>query len=127
MASFAVITPTPPPVTATSGSSTVTYNQIVQSQSVFVFKVLGLYLKGSTVDDVSLNLQIVRNTPDGQSFLFEQNIDVSPFQIQPSVEINLEKENIVFDGYTSVNFSLPPLASLQMLFVTKMVRKSKIQ
>lgn len=120
---YPTIIPTPPPVIVTTGGAgVVTYNEINRSQTQFIFDVKKIYIKAASVYDLPTDLVITRSTPDGKSILIEENIEISPNQIQGSYEL-IPDTQIMFDGYTSMNLNIAPNSKLQVLFDTEIIRR----
>lgn len=123
---FPIITPSLPSVIITTGSGgVVTYNEINRSQAQFLFYVKKIYIKASNIYDMPTDIVVVRNTPDGKSLLIEENINVSPNQIQATYLLKPEIE-LIFDGYTSVSVNVAPNAKLQLLFDVQILRRADI-
>ena len=119
MATVPTITTNTSPVTIqSSGSTAVTYNQILSQLGTYNFKVNKLSLIATKVSDLYVNLSVQRIDANGN--VTNVNVPIIPSQYQriTQVDSDLSSDKIVFDSRTFLNFTVTPNSSLTLLFDT---------
>ncbi len=104
-------------VTVTSTDAT-PYSSIINSMGSFVYGVKEMYLKANFNSQILQSYQFSRYDVNGtlQSYVDVPAID--PYQYQSSLFLKLAKENVFFDGRTSLDFTLLPNETLYIIFYT---------
>lgn len=98
-----------------SGSSAVTYNQILSSMGSYQYKIKQLHLYTTNVAQLSSSFNFIKQLPTGEAITTVESVNVSPNQVQPSFYWNLKDKGIVLDNNTMMQFQLMPYAFVQMM------------
>jgi hypothetical protein len=92
------------------------YSSIVQSMGSFMYGVTEIYLNASNISQILQNYQFNTYDVNGTLKSYVDIPTIDPYQFQTSLFIKLAKENVVFDGRTTLDFELLPNESLYLIF-----------
>ena len=100
----------------TTGTSNVSYTQIVGSLASTSYKVKQIYLYASDFNQLSTSYTFSKQTPDGQSRSFPSSVNPNPYQYQNAYYWSFEEgDSVIFDNNTLFNFQLNPYSFVQMM------------
>jgi len=100
----------------TTGSSNVSYSQIVGSLASTSYKVKQIYLYANDLSQLSTSYTFSKQTPDGQATSTPSSVNPNPFQYQNSYYWSFEEgDSVIFDNNTFFNFQLNPYSFIQMM------------
>ena len=122
MATTPTITTSTSPVTIQSsygGGGVVTYPQILSQLGSYSFKVNKLTIIAQNFTDLQVPITFQKVNANGQSTFHPVVIVPSIYQAVTQVEVNLQKDDFVFDAQTFMNVNINPNASLTYLFDTE--------
>jgi hypothetical protein len=104
-----------PFVSFTTGDST-SYKEITQAQGSTEYKVESLYIRAKTVSQINQPITFVRYGANGDVVnTVEVNL-ADPSQFQPAKNINLSKNNIIFDGTMRMDVFVKSEETIDILF-----------
>jgi len=107
-------------VTVTSTDAT-RYASIIQSMGSFVYGVGEMYLKANDNSQILQAYQFNRYDVNGTLESFFQIPTIDPYQFQSSQFVKLQRDNVVLDGRTNLDFTLLPSETLFMILYTKQI------
>jgi hypothetical protein len=97
------------------------YNTIINSMGSFYYGVGEIYLKANANSQILQSYQFNRYDVNGTLESFVQIPAIDPYQFQSSIFVKLNRENVVLDGRTNLDFTLLPSESLYMILYTKQI------
>jgi hypothetical protein len=97
------------------------YNTIINSMGSFYYGVGEIYLKANANNQILESYQFNRYDVNGTLESFVQIPAIDPYQFQSSIFVKLNRENVVLDGRTNLDFTLLPSESLYMILYTKQI------
>jgi hypothetical protein len=97
------------------------YNTIINSMGSFYYGVGEIYLKSNANSQILQSYQFSRYDVNGTLESFVQIPAIDPYQFQSSIFVKLNRENVVLDGRTNLDFTLLPSESLYMILYTKQI------
>lgn len=123
-----VNTSTPPLVVtvADPGVPGVTYEQLKNSLGQYVYLVQGFYVYSSTFNQLIGAINYSRYDSDGNQDLTNIITTVDPYQDANSIVVDLEKfpTDVIFNGNSSVNFTVLGNATLQLKLYCRRIENS---
>jgi len=90
------------------------YNQVVNSMGSSVFLVDSVYIKSSNNQQITVPIQYQKYDANGNVVSFSKRGTVDPYQVQTSLEIDMKKERLMFDGTLS---ALIPILALETCYL----------
>jgi len=105
-------------VVTVSSEDTTSYGSIVASMGSFVYEVNEMYLKSNSNDQILQDYQFRTYDVNGTLETSVKIPTIDPYQFQPSIFLKLEKNSVVFNGRTNLDFTLLPSESLYIIFKT---------
>lgn len=123
-----VNTSTPPLVVtvADPGVPGVTYEQLKNSLGQYVYLVQGFYVYSSTFNQLIGAINYSRYDSDGNQDLTNIITTVDPYQDANSIVVDLERfpTDVIFNGNSSVNFTVLGNATLQLKLYCRRIENS---
>jgi hypothetical protein len=104
-------------VTVTS-TDTTPYSSIIQSMGSYIYGIREMYLKANSNNQILQSYQFNRYDVNGTLESYVDIPAIDPYQFQSSLFLKLTKNNVFFDGRTSLNFNLLPNETLYIVFYT---------
>jgi hypothetical protein len=104
-------------VTVTS-TDTTPYSSIIQSMGSYIYGIREMYLKANSNNQILQSYQFNRYDVNGTLESYVDIPAIDPYQFQSSLFLKLAKNNVFFDGRTSLNFNLLPNETLYIVFYT---------
>lgn len=104
-------------VTVTSTDAT-PYSSIINSMGSFVYGVKEMYLKANFNSQILQSYQFSRYDVNGTLESYVDIPTIDPYQYQSSLFLKLAKDNVIFDGRTTLDFNLQPNETLYIIFYT---------
>ena len=92
-------------VVSTDGTS---YESILNSMGSFVYKVVEVYMKANSNNQILNGFRIEQYDVNGYVKSFDQKPTIDPYQYQKSVFFKLSKENVVLNGQTTFDMNVLP-------------------
>jgi hypothetical protein len=99
-------------VTSTVGTS---YNTILNSQSGYVYGLIKTYLHTLSVDQLFEPYLYNRYDVNGNIESYTENVLIDPYQIINARTYKPIKNNVIFDGRTSIAFNILPNEIINMV------------
>jgi len=93
------------PLGAVSGTG-ITYQQFLQSLGTYNYGAEFFYLSAPTYPEVGQPVFYNRFTADGNSISTYLPFAVDPYQSQPAIFYEVEKDQIIFTGLTTLQFNV---------------------
>jgi hypothetical protein len=109
------LTTIPNGVVSVTSTDATTYSSIVNSQSGYVYGVIKTYINVSTLEQLFQPYQFNRYDVNGNIESYTDNVLIDPYQYITAVFFEPIKKNVVFDGRTSMAFSILPNEVIQMV------------
>ena len=97
------------------------YNSIIQSMGSFVYGVEEIYLKANSNSQILQSYQFNRYNVNGNLETFLQIPAINPYQFQYSLFVKLDRNDVILDGRTNLDFTLLPSEVLYMILYTKQI------
>jgi hypothetical protein len=120
---MATISPTistaAPIVTIDTQESGVSYDQILASLGTMVYGAEMIYIYGATNQQIAQPFYYVHTDVNGNADQKFLPFSVDPFQTQTSLYYETTKEQIVFDGLSSLSFDLLANSTVYLKFYTQ--------
>jgi hypothetical protein len=105
-------------VTSTVGLS---YNTILNSQSGYVYGLIKTYLHTLSVDQLFEPYLYNRYDVNGNIESYTENVLIDPYQIINARTFKPIKNNVIFDGRTSMAFSILPNEIINMVIYANQI------
>jgi len=105
-------------VTVVSTDNT-SYATIIQSMGSFIYNVGEMYLKSNANSQILQSYQFSKYNVNGNLESFAQVPTIDPYQFQTSLFVKLNRDDVILDGRTNLDFTLLPSESLSMILYTK--------
>lgn len=128
MAPFAptLVTGIPPVISVTSSSISVTgvgitYQQFLNSLGSWNYGTEFIYMSATNNQQINQAVQYFHFDSNGNQVQAYLSFDVDPYQFQPSIYYETEKDEIVFDGFSSLTFSLIANSIVFLKFYTEII------
>ena len=117
MASFPSITTVTAVAITSYPSLGVTYQSLLNSFTSTKYVVNSFYIQASSISQLTMPISFTRFDANGVQMTNVKTISPSSFQSGSIAAINvpLEDDDIIFDGFLSMNFSLLPNQSVYMV------------
>lgn len=116
MATFSVnITNGNSPVTVTSTNGTVSYETLQNSLGGYVYQLQDLYFQSQTTAQQMQPFLMKTFSEDGKALTTTAYTDFSLFQKIPVSQTDFKKGDIVFDGFTTMSFTVLPNENINMV------------
>lgn len=116
MATFSVnITNGDSPVTVTSTNGTVSYETLQNSLGGNVYELQDLYFQSQTTAQQMQPFLMKTFSEDGKALTTTAYTDFSLFQKIPVSQTNFKQSDIVFDGFTTMSFTVLPNENINMV------------
>lgn len=120
MATFSVnITNGNSPVTVTSTNGTVSYQTLQNSLGSFVYILQDLYFQSQTAEQQVQPFLMKTFDEDGTTLTTTAYTDFSLFQKIPVSQTYFTEGDVVFDGFTTMSFTVLPSENINMVFDVK--------
>lgn len=97
------------------------YEAIINSMGSYYYEVTALYLKANNNNQILESFTFNRYDVNGTLESFAQIPTIDPYQYQISKNIKLERDNVVLDGRTNLDFTLLPSETLFLIFSTNQI------
>lgn len=115
------ITTIPPAISVTAPAGSVlgtgiTYQQFLQSLGTYNYGVEFLYMQASTYPEIGQPVYYNYMMADGNSVTAFLPFHVDPYQSQPAIFYETEKDQIIFTAMTSLQFKLQPTSKVYFKF-----------
>lgn len=111
---FPIITTITNPVTVTTASPALSYQQFLQILRYTGYDIRNVYLKATTFSQYYQSYDYVKKEPTGIDFNKSMFCNVDPAQFQPSLELQVLPGGFVIDSSTVFMFNLMPDEILQI-------------
>jgi len=100
----------------TTGTSNVSYSQILGSLSSFSYKIKQIYLYASSLNQLSNTYTFIKQNPDGSSKSYPNSVNPNLYQFQNAYYWDFQDgQSIIFDNNTFFQMQLNPYAFNQMM------------
>jgi hypothetical protein len=99
-------------ITSTIGTS---YNTILNSQSGYVYGLIKTYLHTISIDQLFEPYLYNRYDVNGNIESYTENVLIDPYQVINARTFKPIKDNVIFDGRTSIAFSILPNEIINMV------------
>lgn len=120
MAVFSVnITNGNSPVTVSSTNGTVTYETLQNSLGSFIYILQDLYFQSQTTAQQMQPFLMKTFDENGKSLITTAYTDFSLFQKIPVSQTSFKDGDIVFDGFTTMSFTVLPNENINMILEVK--------
>lgn len=120
---MASVTPTistqSPLITIETQETGVTYDQILASQGTMVYAAELIYIYGASNQQIAQPFYYVHTDVNGNADEKILPFSIDPYQGQTSLYYESNKEEIVFDGLSSLTFDLLPNSNVYLKFYTQ--------
>lgn len=116
MAVFPIITPNSPAVSINTASSSLSYQQLINTLWYISYKVKKIYLHADSTSQVGENYILQQQDSSGPLYSKPLKPYVSPYQAQPVINFDVSNDNFIINELTTMYFYLEPFASVQMYF-----------
>ena len=100
-------------------TDTTPYSTIIQSMCSFIYNVGEMYLKSNANSQILQSYQFSKYNVNGNLESFAQVPTIDPYQFQTSLFVKLDRDDVILDGRTNLDFTLLPSESLSMILYTK--------
>jgi hypothetical protein len=116
-----VITTIPPAISVTAPAGSVlgtgiTYQQFLQSLGTYNYGVEYFYMQASTYPEIGQPVYYNRFLANGDSVTAFLPFHVDPYQSQPAIFYETERDQIIFTGLTALQFKLQPTSTVYFKF-----------
>jgi len=109
------LTVIPNGVVSVTSTDATKYSTILNSQSGYTYGLLETYINTQTTDQLFQPYQYNRYDVNGNLEAFVENVLIDPYQFVSAVKFKPLKDNVIFDGRTSMAFSILPNEIIQMV------------
>jgi hypothetical protein len=103
-----VITTIPSGVVSVTSTDGTPYNTIINSQSGYVYGLIETYIHTLNVDQLFQPYLYNRYDVNGNIESYTENVLIDPYQIINARKYKALKDNVFFDGRTSMAFTILP-------------------
>jgi len=115
-----------PAISVTSSSVSVngvgiTYQQFLASLGSFNYGTEFIYMSASNYQQITQAIQYFHFDSNGNQVQAYLPFVTDPYQFQPSIYYETEKDEIVFDGFSSLTFSLIANSVVYLKFYTEII------
>ena len=107
-------------VTVTSTDAT-PYSNIIQSMGSFIYEVGELYLKANSNNQILQSYQFNKYNVNGNLESYVQVPAIDPYQFQSSLFVKLDRNDVILDGRTNLDFTILPNEIIYMILYTKQI------
>jgi len=97
------------------------YSTIIQSMGSFIYEVGEIYLKSNANSQILQSYQFNKYNVNGNLESYVQVPAIDPYQFQSSLFVKLDRNDVILDGRTNLDFTLLPSESLYMILYTKQI------
>jgi hypothetical protein len=111
-----VITIIPSGVVSVISADGTSYNTILNSQSGYVYGLLETYINTSSVEQLFEPYLYNRYDVNGNIQSYTENVLIDPYQIITASLFKPLKDNVIFDGRTSMAFTILPNQIIHLVF-----------
>lgn len=122
MATFIPSITTSNPITVTTGLSTLTYEELLNSiaSGGFQIRIDAVYLKANNIAQLSNSWYFTQRTQSGALKVDPDSYNVSPDQFQPSAFWDFNGKEYIVDNLTNINVEMLPNSTLDIvIFATQ--------
>ncbi len=118
MATFSPTITTSSPVTVSTGLTTITYGELVNSiiYGAFQLKVKGVYILANDVSQLSSSWYFTQQSQSGAVKIDPDSYNLSPNQFQPSAFWDFGGKEYTIDNLTTVDIQMNPNSNVQLVF-----------
>ena len=116
MGAFPIITPNSPAVNITTASSSLSYQQLINTLWYISYKVDKIYLQADSTSQVGENYSLQQQDSSGPLYSKPLKPYVSPYQAQPVIIFDVRNDNFLINDLTTMSFYLEPNATMEMFF-----------
>ena len=99
------------------------YNQVVNSMGASVFLVDSVYIKSSNNQQITVPILYQKYDANGNIISFSKRGTVDPYQAQASLQIDMKKDKLIFDGTLSALIPILPLETCYLFFYIDEISK----
>jgi hypothetical protein len=99
----------------------ITYQQFLASLGSWNYGTEFIYMSASNYQQINQAVQYFHFDSNGNQVQAYLSFDVDPYQFQPSIYYETEKDEIVFDGFSSLTFSLLANSLVYIKFYTEII------
>ena len=114
-----VVSTAAPIITITTQENAITYDQILASLGTMVYGAELIYIYGASNQQIAQPFYYVHTDVNGNADQKYLPFAIDPNQSQTSLYYETNKEQIVFDGLSSLSFDLLPNSSAYLKFYTE--------
>ena len=100
------ITQSATPFIQVTTSDLTPYSEIQQTQGTIMYEATNLYYKANSIEQINAPITVSAYDSDGKLNNYKQINVADPNQYQPSKNIDLSKESIIFDGRIKIDIKL---------------------
>tara|TARA_Y100000114_G_C11763768_1_gene331726 strand:+ start:7803 stop:8327 length:525 start_codon:yes stop_codon:yes gene_type:complete len=118
------ITQSATPFIQVTTSDLTPYSEIQQTQGTIMYEATNLYYKANSIEQINAPITVSAYDSDGKLNNYKQINVADPNQYQPSKNIDLSKESIIFDGRIKIDIKLFPQESVNLYFDTVQLESS---
>lgn len=97
------------------------YSTIIQSMGSFIYVVGEMYLKSNANSQILQSYQFNKYNVNGNLESYVQVPAINPYQFQSSLFVKLDRNDVILDGRTNLDFTLLPSEVLYMILYTKQI------
>jgi hypothetical protein len=111
----------PSGVVSVTSTDATRYSSIINSQSGFSYGLLETYINTKTTNQLFQPYQYNRYDVNGNLEAYTENVLIDPYQLVSAVKFKPLKDNVVFDGRTSMAFSILPNEIINMVLFVEQI------
>jgi hypothetical protein len=115
------ITTYPNSVVTVISTDATPYNTIIQSMGSFIYSVGEIYLKSNANSQILQSYQFNKYNVNGNLESYVQVPAIDPYQFQSSLFVKLDRNDVILDGRTNLDFKILPNESVYMILYTKQI------
>ena len=108
-------------VSISTASSNLTYDQLLSTLNNTCYKLQKLYIQAQSNNQVSTQFFYKKVGVFGTQKSFNTSGDIDPYQYQPTLFLDVEGNELVFDNLSVISFTLLPNQTIELYFITDAV------
>tara|TARA_R110000765_G_scaffold209361_2_gene314533 strand:+ start:584 stop:1114 length:531 start_codon:yes stop_codon:yes gene_type:complete len=112
------VSPTPLISVISAGGNVTSYEEIQESQGTVIYQANEIVYQATTIAQINEPIDVEIYDADGEVAKNKRINVADPNQFQPSKNIDIKSEPLVFNGRTRINLNILPLEDIRLYFVT---------
>ena len=118
------VSPTPFISVISAGGDVTSYAEIQETQGTITYEADSVFYQATTIAQINEPIDVDIYDSNGELSKNKRINLADPNQIQPSKNIDLKADPIIFNGRTRINLNILPQEDIRLYFITKQLEPS---